>query len=225
MGKSKTVNKVEPWAEAKPYLLGAVNDAQSTYRANNAATADIASQIQGLLPGLVERYNAGNPALKAAQSYNTDVLSGRYLNEGNPYLQSMIDSTGNDVRNGVQASLGTRGRTGGDSYFSLISKALADNSTKLRYADYGAERDRMVGAAGQVPGLVAAESANIAPLLAVAQAGTELPYVGINNYAANVSRLLSPYQTQTTTQSRSFLDTLMQLSRGAGNAAAAAGGG
>ena len=204
MGKSKSKSTVEPWAPARPYILGAAGAAQDAFNQNSAATQNIASQVQGLLPGLVERYNAGNPALRAAQGYNTDVLSGKYLNEGNPYLQGMIDSTGNDVRNGVQASLGTRGRTGGDSYFSLISKALADNSTRLRYADYGAERDRMAGAAGQVPGLVAAESANIAPLLAVAQAGTEIPYAGVNNYSANISRLLSPYSTTNTTQSQSF---------------------
>lgn len=222
MGKSKTKSTTEPWAGAKPYILGAANEAQGAYDANKAGVANIASQVQGLLPSLVSKYQAGDPTLTAAKGYNTDVLSGKYLNN-NPHLQAVIDSTGNDVRNGVQASLGTRGRTGGDSYFSLTSKALADNASKLRLADYDAERGRMATASGQTPGLIAADTAAIAPLLAVAQAGSELPFAASNNYAANISRLLSPYTTTTQTQSQG-LGSILGGVLGAGLGGWASGG-
>jgi hypothetical protein len=223
MGKSKSTTKVEPWAEAKPYILGAANNVQGAYNANKDKIAGIAATVQGLIPSLVDRYNQGNPVVRAATAHAAEVLGGKYLG-ANPALQGMIDQTNADVRNQVGASLGTRGRTGGDSYFGVMARELAKNENNLRYSDYAAERDRMAQMAGQAPGLAAAEYAAISPVLAAAQAGTELPFAASNNYAQNIAALLGPYTTQTTTQRKSFLDMLQQGLSVAGDAAKLVGG-
>ncbi|MGJ3625953.1 hypothetical protein AB5I41_01450 [Sphingomonas sp. MMS24-JH45] len=73
----------------------------------------ITDQLSTLVPGLVEQYKAGGDATtRAATGYNTDVLNGKYLS-GNPYLEQQIATTNDNTRNGLAASLGTRGLTGG----------------------------------------------------------------------------------------------------------------
>ena len=125
-----------------------------------------AQKFGGILDSVIGKYQAGDPNIEAARGYNADVLGGKYLDAGNPYLQQMIDQTGNDVSNGVSASLGTRGLTGGSAHSGIVARELAKNSTGLRYQDYGAERDRMGQAVSQVPGLIAAENGILDPAFA-----------------------------------------------------------
>lgn len=219
MGKTKSTTG--PSKFAKPYISAAVGEATNVYNANRGANADIASRVQGLLPGLASRFEAGNPAVKAATAYNTDVLNGKFLDGGNPYLQGIIDNSNNDIRNQVQGSLGTRGRTGGDSYFGILSRELGKNETNLRYGDYAAERDRMGQAAGLAPGLANADYAGLQELLAASQLGAELPYAGVNDYVRNIGGLLG---NSTTTTQKHGMGGLLAQAAGAGLAGWASGG-
>lgn len=212
MGLSSSKSSTKP-VYAKQ-IEGAANTVTQNYNQNAGAVQGIANSVQGLIPGLIEKYQAGNPAVKAATGYATDVLGGKYLDQGNPYLQSMIDNTNSDVANKVNGSLGTRGRTGGDIQTSLLARELSKNETGLRYGDYSVERDRMGSAASLAPGLAAADYAGISPVLAAAQAGTELPFSAANNYAQTIGGLLGQYTN--TKQSPSIASLLAQM---AGNAA------
>lgn len=216
--KSKTETK--PWAPAQPYILDAASNLQSTYKANAANTQQLADDVTGLMPGLLQKYNDGNPALKAATGYTTDVLSGKYLNS-NPYLDGVINNSNNDVRNQIQGSLGTRGLTGGSGYYGILSRELAKNDTNARFTDYNNQMGRMDSAAALAPQLAAADYAGVTPILATAEAGAQIPYQAANSYAQGVGGLLSPYQT--TTQKSSPLSLLAQL--GGGALGAWAGGG
>jgi hypothetical protein len=212
MGLSSSKSSTKPVYSKQ--IEGAANTVTQNYNQNAGAVQGIANSVQGLIPGLIEKYQAGNPAVKAATGYATDVLGGKYLDQGNPYLQGMIDNTNSDVANKVNGSLGTRGRTGGDIQTSLLARELAKNETGLRYGDYSAERDRMGSAASLAPGLAAADYAGISPVLAAAQAGTELPFSATNNYAQTIGGLLGQYTN--TKQSPSLGALLAQM---AGNAA------
>lgn len=194
MGLSGSKSTTGPSKFAKPYIKAAANEAQSVYDQNKGANAEIATSIQGLLPGVIDKYNAGNPAVKAATDYTTGVLGGQYA-QGNPYLEQMIGRTADDVTDRVSGSLGTRGRTGGDAHSAILGRELATAENGMRYQDYSAERDRMAQAAGMAPGLAVADYAGIIPALSVAEAGAELPYAGINSYAGNIGGLLGQYTT------------------------------
>lgn len=215
--KSKSTNK--PVYSAA--IEGAANNITGAYNQARPALEAGATKFGGILDSVLNRYNAGDPNITAARDYNADVLGGKYLDAGNPYLQQMADLAGNDVRNQVTASLGTRGLTGGSAHSGIVSKAVADKVLGLRYADYGAERDRMGQAVSQVPGLIAAENGILDPAFAAYEA-MQAPIRAAVGAGSGVGGLLGQYQNTKTTQKGSLAGLLAQM---AGNAAQAYAGG
>lgn len=200
-------------------IEGAASSITNAYRTAQPGLESGAAKFGGILDSVVSRYNAGDPNITAARGYNADVLGGKYLDAGNPYLQQMIDQTGNDVSNGVTASLGTRGLTGGSAHSGIVGRELAKNSTALRYGDYSAERDRMGQAVSQVPGLIAAENGILDPAFAAYDA-MQAPVRAAVGAGQGVGGLLGQYTK--TTQKGSLAGLLAQM---AGNAAQAYAGG
>jgi len=181
-------------------IESAANTVQSAYAANQPRVQATANSLWGLGSDLLARYNAGDPGVRAAANYNNSVLGGRYL-AANPQLQAIIDQTGADVANQVNAHLGTRGRTGGDSQAAQLARELAKNEASLRYQDYSAERDRMAKASELAPALASAEYLPLAPAVSALQAGTGLPTDAANQYGAAIGGLLGQYQVRTSQQS------------------------
>jgi hypothetical protein len=65
----------------------------------------------------------------------------------------MIDASNRDVTNGVSSRFEGAGRYGSGQYGGVLSRALLDNESKLRYADYSQERAYQNAAPGQLAGL------------------------------------------------------------------------
>lgn len=223
LSSSKTTQTSEPSSWAKGYITPALGQAQSVYDRNQGAVQDISSSVQGLIPGLVDRYTTGSTGLNAAKGYNTDVLSGKYLN-GNPYLQGVVDDTNASVANRVNASIGTRGGAGGSAQTQLLGRELAKNETALRYGNYTDERNRMDSAVGAAGGLEGVDNANLATILAAAQAGTQLPFAGTDALVRQIAALAGNSNTTTQTQSGNLLQMLIAAGAQAGSAALMGGG-
>lgn len=210
-------------SSTKPIYSGQIEGAANTVtNAYNQAAPGLqagAEKFGGIMDGAINRYNQGDPTIDAAKGYNTDILSGKYLDAGNPYLQDMIDRTNNSVRNQTQASYGSRGLTNGSDYALGIADRLAANETNLRYQDYGQERDRMGQATSQVPGLIAAENGLLDPAFQAYDA-MQAPVRAAAGYGSTIGGLLGNYTK--TTQKGSLAGLLAQM---AGNAAQAYAGG
>lgn len=163
----------------QPHILGAASTIRNTVGANQGNLDSIASGIRGQLPTLQSMAFGPQPGLSAANNYATDVLGGRYLNQGNPYLQGMINQTSQNVGNQVNSTFGMAGRTGGGNNVQRLTEGLANAENNLRYQDYGAERDRMGQQAALTPSLTAAQYAGVQPWLSAANTAGNLPYAGI----------------------------------------------
>lgn len=216
----KSTTKTEPWAKAQPYIMGAGDALQNTYNSVAPGLADATNSVTGLIPSMVQKYQQGNAGVNAAQDYNVGVLGGKYLDQGNPYLQSIIDQSGNDLRNQMQAAMGVRGQSGGSQYADIASRNLSNNAMNLRYNDYNNERTRMATAAGQSPGLASADYLSVMPMLSTLQAST-MPLDAASQYAGSLGGLFGQYNK--TTQKQGALGSLMQLA-GQGLQAYATGG-
>lgn len=200
-------------------IEGAGNTLSNAYNTNAPKIQGVTDQITGLVPGMIEKYNAGNPAVNAATGYITNTLSGDPTH--NPFLDQQIQMTDNNVRNQTEGALGLRGQTGGSSYADIISRNLANNEGTMRYNDYNTEMQRRAQAAGMAPGVAAADTLQIAPLLGVADAAQN-PVKAAAGYAAGMGGLLGQYQTTKTKTSQPWGALLAQA---AANAAAAYAGG
>lgn len=215
--KSKTTN--EPSAYSKQYITPAADALSGTYNANAGNVQNISNQLTGAFPGLLQQATTQSPLMGAANGYATDVLNGKYLGQGNPYLSGMIDQTDRSVSDRVNSTFGAAGRTGGTQHVAALGQSLADAENGLRYSDYGNERNAMMQALGQAPGLDAAKYAGYAPALALAQSAAGLPMSAANQYASGIGGLLGQYNTTTQKSTPSPFSSIMQ---GIGTAAQAA---
>lgn len=152
MGKSKTTTTSGPSKWQMQSVTPALDSVTSVYNANKQPIADISGGIQGLFPGLMSDYQAGDANLDEARGYSSDVLGGSYLG-GNPFaksfdgfsanpninpngfLDSIINQTNNDVTDRTKAGFGSRGSFGGTAYIKSLSDSLAKNENNLRYTE------------------------------------------------------------------------------------------
>lgn len=190
VSSSKTKSTTKPVYSSQ--IEGAANNVNAAYTAAQPGITSTANSLASAVPGLMEQYTAGNPNVKAAMGYNADVLSGKYLDAGNPYLQDQIDATGDDVRNGFAASLGTRGLTGGSAFGDIITKNLAKNSTNLRYTDYGNERSRMDAAASAAGGIASAQYQPLSVIQSILQS-QQAPVQAAAGAGSSIGGLLGQY--------------------------------
>ena len=223
MGKRKqtTTSSVKPIYSAE--ITGAARDLNSAYQGQKGALGEVSQNMVGLSGDLFDRFKQGDSTINAARGFLEGELGADAAN--NPYLDDMVAMSNDNVRNTLQAKMGTRGLTGGSDYYGLIGRQLAQNETGLRYQDYNNTKARQMQAAGMAPGVVAGE---YIPLAAGMQAGTTgamLPIQAAAANAAGTGGLLGQYVNgkQTTKQSGGFLDSLMGLA-GAGLSGWASGG-
>jgi len=177
--ESKTETDTTPWAPMQPHILGAAQDIRNTVGRNQGMLDTLSERLQGQLPGLMTQAFGAQPGVAAATGYANDVLGGKYLGQGNPYLNNMLSQTRENVGNAVNGTFSMAGRTGGGNHVERLGQGLASAENQLRYQDYGAERDRMTQQGALVPSLAQAQYAGIQPFLAANSQAAQLPYAGI----------------------------------------------
>lgn len=202
-GSSSTSNSITGSAQdwAKPIATGQANATTGVFNQNQGSAQDLAQRLYSAFPSLQQRMQAGNPGVKAAQGYTTDVLGGKYLS-GNPMLQQMIDAAKRGVTDSVGSQFAGAGRYGSGAYADVLSRNLAEAEGNLRYQDYNTERSRMDGAAALSPSLSQADFIGLPELLQTATGAAALPYVGTTATAEALGALFNG-GTQTSTQKTS----------------------
>ena len=194
MGLSSGSSKTTPIYDKA--VTGAGDTLTSTYNAQAPKISAITDQITGLIPGLLDKYRAGDPATTAAQGWVTDTLGQR---GGNPYLDQSIAQSGQDAANVVNANLGTRGNFGGSVHEKILAHEAGKNSLDARMQDYYQQQQLKAGAAGLAPGLAAGQRAGLDPVFQAAGA-VNMPFEAASSYAGGIGSLLGQYTKQKTTQ-------------------------
>lgn len=199
MSKKGSTSTTNISKQALPYLQQASNAATGTYQSNAGNVSNITGLLNQNIPTVLGQ-TLNNPTLAAASGYDQDVLGGKYLT-GNPFLQQQIDATNQDVTNGVNTGIGTRGLTGGSAQAQLLARELAKNETNLRYTDYTNERNNMNTAAGNAATVAGAQNQGIGSLLAYLTGTAELPGTVANQYADTLGGLWGNKTSTTQTPS------------------------
>jgi hypothetical protein len=185
--KTKTSSKetLAPSTYSQPYIDQAVQGV-------NAG----AQQSQDLL-------NKYLPQGEKSLSYFGDVMGGKYLDQGNPYLQGMIDQTNESVGNQVDSRFSAAGRYGSDYNVGELARQLSNSENNLRYGNYATERGYQNNAA----------LGNLAGIESLAG----MPSQFANNQANAINSLVGKYVTSTgnstTKQSGSIMDMLAQAAQ------------
>lgn len=214
---SSITGSAQDWA--KPIATSQANATTGVYNQNQPQLQALATRLYNAVPGLQDRFAAGNPTLKAAQGYTTDVLSGKYLS-GNPMLQQIIDKAKRGVVDSVDSQFSGAGRYGSGAYTDVLSRNLADTESSLRYQDYAGQQSRMDQAASAAPTLAQADYQGLPELLQTITLAGGLPYVGTSATADALGALFNGgTQTSTQKQSGGFLGGLGSIFSGIGSMA------
>jgi hypothetical protein len=221
MGLSSSKSKQTSKPVYSGAITGAAGNISSSYGQQAPKITSITDQLGGIVPDLLAQYRDGDPNVNAAKGYNLDVLNGKYLNS-NPYLQDVIDASNADVRNGLAASLGTRGLTGGSDFADIITDNLAKNDNNLRYTDYANQQTRMDQAAAQAPALAAAGLVPISAIESIAK-DQALPTQAAVGAGSGIGGLLGQYTNTETTQSGGLGPLLASIIGGVGSGWASSG--
>ena len=170
-GTSTTTSTTQPWKEQRPYLTSGFAGAADYLNTPGPAyypfstNAPISPETRSAWSAQTARAANGSPVLAAAQGYNTDVLGGKYLNPGNPYLGAVDESMWNSVAPRTASLFAGGGRYGPNAAFgSAVGRAYSDAIAPYHYNAYGAERSSMDAAAGRAPGFAATDYADTAAL-------------------------------------------------------------
>jgi hypothetical protein len=188
MGISSSTSKVTPIYGKE--ITGAADTLKGAYNAAAPNIQGVSDQITGLLPGLLDRAQNGDPSLNAAQGYITKTLGQDPAQ--NPFLDQMIAQTGQNTANGLRSNMGTRGITGGTAYQGILAQALAQNEGSMRYTDWNNGQTRQAQAAGMAPGVSGAQTALYGPAFDAANAVT-MPLQAASGYAQGMGGLLGQY--------------------------------
>jgi len=205
LSSSKQTTTTEPSKFAQPFIASGANAISDTYNQNKGSVANIASSVQSLIPGLLGKYQAGDPNVTGATNYGANVLGGQYLG-GNPYatpdtnistyggfaanpninpngfLDSIINQTNHDVTNAAKAGFGSRGSFGGTPYINALTKGLASNESGLRYNDANNVRQMQVDDFNRLQAAQAGDYAQTRELQA--NDANAVRGLNANNYAA-----------------------------------------
>lgn len=186
MGMSKSKSKTKPTKFAEPYITGAGQTLAPAYEEQQAQ----AKQFQ--------------PGLMAAGNFLQDTIGGKYLDEGNPYLDKIVGAANRETTDAVNGQF--MSRFGSGYHANALARSIYENEARLRGGEYDRERGYQNDAARSY-GDVAGQA-------------TMLPGIASGQYAQNAGGLFGQYNKTTATTPWG-----PALINGASNAAAAYFGG
>lgn len=182
---STSKNSTKYGKQALPHI-NAATDAMSQ------AYTQTQPRLGGVMDALGETFGGFDPNkgnIGAANSHVSDVLGGKYMTGGNPYLEGMISTTNDNVMDRVNALFGRSGQTGSSRQIGELGKQLATAENGLRYQNYSDEMGRMDTAVGQAAGLSDAENRNVQTQDALGRTIAGLPLDVASQYAAGMGSL------------------------------------
>ena len=120
--------------------------------------------VANLTPGqtsaidaITQRGMQGSPLLKGAQGYAGDVLGGKYLGAGNPYLAQAMASARDDIGRDVGGAFSTGGMAGSPMHQQFLTEAWSKATAPLLFQNYENERQNQQQMAGLSPDLANAD--------------------------------------------------------------------
>lgn len=170
---------------------GASSALTNAFNVNMPKIQGVTDKVTGLLPDMIEKYKAGDAGVNAARNYVTTTLGG---DATNPHLDDWISLAQDEAQNRMGAKLAKMGLgPAGSTYQGTVGREVAKIGLGARYEDWLRAQDRRAQAAGMAPGIAAADTIQIAPILGAAGTASD-PMRAAVGYASGIGGLLGQYQ-------------------------------
>ncbi len=123
--------------------------------------ADMTGGQKAAIDAITKRGMQGSPLLSGAQSYASDVLGGKYLGAGNPYLSQAMAAARDDIGREVGGAFSTGGMAGSPMHQQFLTEAWSKATAPLLFQNYENERANQQAMAGLSPELANADFAGL----------------------------------------------------------------
>jgi len=149
---SSQTQQATAWAPAQPYLQSGVQGLGDWMNGAGATSyqgprvADMSDTTRGALDMLKQSHGA-----TTARNYYNDTLSGKWLDQGNPYMERLQDATRASVMPSINSMFSANGLVGSTAHQGTIAREMGRAMADPLFRAYEAERGRMDAAAGQLP--------------------------------------------------------------------------
>ena len=119
--------------------------------------ANLTGGQNAAIDAITQRGMKGSPLLGEAQGYASDVLSGKYLGEGNPYLAQAMAAARDDLGREIGGAFSTGGMAGSPMHQQFLTEGWAKATAPLLFQNYQNERQAQQQMAGLSPELANAD--------------------------------------------------------------------
>jgi hypothetical protein len=164
-GSSKQVSTVnsDPWAPQQGHLTSMFDSAKNLTHNEDGSIkpaqyypgqtyATMAPESAQALTSITNRANQGSDVTRGANQFAGDVLSGKYLDQGNPNFEAVASK----ARDAVNANYAGMGRSNSGMHDAAVGREISS----LAYTDYANQLNLMNSVMGQSPQLAAADYAD-----------------------------------------------------------------
>lgn len=155
--KQTTTSKAEPWAAAQPYLLDAMKTASSMFGNGDFAAdpytgqkvAKYGTATQGAMQGILDQAAGGAPGIGAAR----DTLMGIMNGTGYSNMQGVRDNILGGAIPAATSMFSGSGMTNSSAAMDGVGRAATEALAPFEYGAYENQQNRMMQAAGMMPGI------------------------------------------------------------------------
>jgi hypothetical protein len=208
--KSKTKTKTTPWDPAA--IKRGTSALDAGYGQTQATIAQYSPALNNAIQHITDNIAHPMPYVADAKSELDKTIKGDYLDPStNPYSSGMAKLIADRTQGGYNETFGASGRAHGGMAALLSSQGVGDALNNFYGNIYNTERGRQVGATLAAPAFHQDEYTDINELFPAVQNTANMPLGAAATYAGGLSGLLSPYNTQTTTQKQSMIPQLLGL--------------
>ena len=221
----KSSSQSDPWAPSTAARTANVNNAESTYNANQPGIQANADTLNQGFHNLAPMAFGNNPLQTQTEGALSDTIGGKYLG-ANPYMDGMMQTTNNNITNGVNSQFEQGGRYGSAGHAGILAQRIGEADNQLQYNNYNDERARQQQAIGMSGSVQDNRYAGVSPLLALAGGAATLPYTGLSAANNNINASSSGYGKNTSRQTGlgNVVDTFGNYMGNMAKAASSAGG-
>jgi hypothetical protein len=168
------VTTTNPPAYQLPYLQEGLGGARGLFQQGGPqqyggnTVVPFSPQSEAAMQGIEQRAAGGSPVMQGAQSHVTDTLGGKFLNQGNPYLDTAIKRAADTSYNTLTSQFARAGRNV-NAAAPLQADMLTDITSRMYGDAYDAERNRQTQALAYASPLAEADYRDLAALQGVGQ--------------------------------------------------------
>lgn len=215
LSSSKTTTTSGPSPQALPYLTQASGAVQGAYDSNQGNLSNISKGLGSAFEDYAAR-SRDNPTMDAARGYVQDTLS---ADHANPYLDSIVSTTNNDITDRINALFNKSGQSGSSRQMGELGRRLGENETNLRYTDWTNDQARKAAAVQQALGLQSGDNQTALGLATLGDTAARTPYLGAQFLSGGLGSLWGNAQQTTQQQSGGLGSALLNAFSGIGSAA------